>query len=125
MDLQTISAYLYALLAMIPLGCQLALAAGAPWGEYTLGGQFPGVLPKRLRPVAVVQALILLAMAIAVLSKAKAISLAWPEWTFLVTGAITFATFLANTFTPSIPERRLWSPVTFALLLLYALVYTL
>jgi len=125
MDIQFLAACLYAFFATLPMACQLALAFGAPWGEFTLGGKYPGVLPTWLRPVVLIQALLLLAMAMAVLHQAKVIDLGWPDWTFTATGVVTFATFLANTFTPSLPERRLWSPVTFALLLLYALVYML
>jgi hypothetical protein len=38
----------------------LALVSGAPLGEYTMGGKFPGKLPVRMRIAAFIQILILL-----------------------------------------------------------------
>jgi len=49
---------------------QLALAFGAPLGEFTLGGKFPGKLPSKLRIAALLQILVLIFFAIIVSSKA-------------------------------------------------------
>ncbi|MHA1157636.1 MAG: hypothetical protein ACTSP2_02655 [Alphaproteobacteria bacterium] len=47
-----IAAYLFSVLAGFAALFQMALVAGAPWGERTLGGRWPGTLPPALRPVA-------------------------------------------------------------------------
>ncbi|MBV1759361.1 MAG: hypothetical protein KMY55_16250 [Dethiosulfatibacter sp.] len=48
---------------------QLALAFGAPLGEYTMGGKFSGKLPIKMRMAALAQILILLVFVFIVLSK--------------------------------------------------------
>nr|WP_272490853.1 hypothetical protein [Mesobacterium pallidum] len=95
---------------------QLALAAGAPLGRYTLGGRFPGRLPPAFRALALVQAALLAAMALAVLARAGIGPVVLPGWTFRATLGLTALTTLANLATPSVPERRLWGPVTLAML---------
>jgi hypothetical protein len=49
---------------------KLALALGAPLGEYTLGGRFPGRLPGQMRAAALVQILILFVFAFLVVVRA-------------------------------------------------------
>ena len=49
---------------------QLALAFGAPLGEYTMGGKFPGKLPIKMRVAALVQIIILLFFDFVVITKA-------------------------------------------------------
>jgi hypothetical protein len=48
----------------------LVLALGAPLGEFTLGGKYPGKLPVKLRIAALLQILILFIFNMIVLSKA-------------------------------------------------------
>jgi hypothetical protein len=36
-----IAAYLYGLVSLGIIAFQLALAAGAPWGEFAMGGAYP------------------------------------------------------------------------------------
>lgn len=100
----------YAGLAALPLAMHLALAAGAPWGRFTLGGRFSGRLPPVWRALALVQGALLAAMAGAVLSRAGIVAptlavLFWPAV------AVTVLSLLANAASPSRPERRLWTPV--------------
>lgn len=52
-------AYIFIGLSVIITGFQIALALGAPWGEITLGGKFPGKLPGPMRVAALVQIVIL------------------------------------------------------------------
>lgn len=100
----------YAGLAALPMAMHLALAAGAPWGRYTLGGRFSGRLPPVWRALAIVQGAILAAMAGAVLARAGIgrPALAVLFWSAV---AVTVLSLLANTASPSRPERRLWTPV--------------
>lgn len=119
----TLFATAYAALATLPLAMQLALAVGAPLGRYTVGGRFPGRLPRAWRALALVQAALLLAMAAVVLARAGLIGIALPGWTIWPVLGLTLLTTLGNLATPSRPERMLWGPVTVAMsLCLIALI---
>ena len=100
----------YAGLAVLPLAMQLALAAGAPLGRYTVGGRFSGRLPPAWRALALVQGALLALMAGAVLARAGLgvpvlAPLYWPAF------GLTLLTLAANAASPSRPERLLWTPV--------------
>ena len=56
---------------------QVALALGAPLGEYVLGGRNPGALPNRLRAISGIAAVILVGAAVVVLARAGVIG--WPS----------------------------------------------
>lgn len=114
-----LAAIVYLVLTVIGVGFQLALALGAPWGELTLGGRYPGRLPPLLRVMAVLQAAILSLMAVIVLSKA---GLVLPEATadspnvaYIPVVVMAFSAWM-NIKTPSVRERKLWAPVTIAML---------
>lgn len=93
---------------------QLALAAGVPWGAYAMGGTHPGRLPGLFRLAAMIQAVLLTAMAGVVLARAD---VALPSWTpasqWLVWVVVAFSTISLglNLITPSATERRIWAPV--------------
>ena len=53
MRLSRAAALVYAALTAGIVVFQLALAAGAPWGAYAMGGAFPGQFPLALRVAAV------------------------------------------------------------------------
>lgn len=120
MEYSVIAAIGYGVLCVVVILFHLALAAGAPWGAYTMGGQWPGVLPVRVRFLSVVQAAILAAMAASVLDRAGAVALHWPAWAWWAAMAMTVLTFFANMVSRSQPERRLWVPVIAAMLVLGA-----
>lgn len=98
---------------------QLALAAGAPWGEPAMGGKFPGTLPAAMRVATVVQILVLLLLSATVLARA---GLVWPSWFnasrksiwFVV--AFTAVGTLLNLITSSKWERRIWAPAVAVML---------
>lgn len=111
--------YIYAYLTVATALFQLGLAAGMPWGEMTMAGKFPGVLPPQMRFAAIVQALLLLLFAGSVLaytgitfSHYRELSgkLIWPIFAFSIIACVL------NTITPSRKERLLWAPVTYVLL---------
>lgn len=52
-------AWTYMVLSVIVICFQLVLAAGAPLGEFTLDGRFPGRLPNRMRIAALMQVAVL------------------------------------------------------------------
>ena len=121
------AAILFAVVTAGVIAFQIALALGAPWGAYAMGGAFPGRYPPRLRVAAVAQAVILAAIAVIVLSTADvalpaiADSFPWLIWVVVVLMAL--GVFL-NAISRSAGERRIWVPVT-AILLIASLVVAL
>jgi len=111
------AALLFAALCTFLAGFHLALAGGAPLGHLTMGGQWPGRLPRRARLLSVVQIGIVAAMAVVVLARAGVIGLAAPGWAFWTVIALCGLTLAANAASRSRPERRLGVPVALLLLL--------
>ncbi|WP_339300051.1 hypothetical protein MKY92_07900 [Paenibacillus sp. FSL R5-0623] len=114
------SAIVFTVLIMIVILFQIALAAGLPWGEYAMGGKFPGKYPISMRFACIVQIAILAFMGIIVLSKA---GLLWPRWSsfsdiaiWFIVGYLVLGTIL-NLITRSVWERRIWAPVTLMMLI--------
>jgi hypothetical protein len=113
--LVTIAAVVYAVLIGTLVIFQLALASGRPWGEYAMGGRFPGRYPPGMRVTAVFQAVILAAFGLIVLTRA---GMVFPGrfagstvMIWVVAGYAVLAVIL-NLITPSKKERNLWAPVT-------------
>jgi hypothetical protein len=119
LDVATWAAVAYAVVVTGVVAFQLALAVGAPWGAYAMGGAFPGRFPPRLRVAAVVQAVILGGTIAVVAARAD---LAVPalfdaaSWLVWVVVAIAFVALVLNAITPSAGERRFWVPVTLVML---------
>ena len=111
-------------LTALAVAFQLALAAGAPWGELTMGGAFPGRLPLPMRAVAVASATLLSGFGAVVAARA---GLALPRWRpaarRLIWAVVAYMLLGVglNAATPSPRERALWLPVT-AVLAVCALV---
>jgi hypothetical protein len=118
-DVTELAAITYAILTAGVIAFQVALALGAPWGAYAMGGSFPGRLPAGMRFAALVQAAILGLLAAIVLSKAGLVlpSLAeafpWLIWLVVV---LTAASVALNAISRSAGERRIWLPVGIVLL---------
>lgn len=125
MNIPRAAAILYAIVSLAVVAFQVALAAGAPWGAYAMGGAFPGQFPPPLRVAALVQAALLVGLAAIVLARAGLIrprwarASRWPIW-FVVAFAVV--SFILNLITPSAGERAIWAPVAFLLLLSSATV---
>ncbi len=108
------------LLILLALVClfQLALIAGAPWGELTLGGRWRGRLPLAVRAIPAISLLLLIGFMDIVAARA---GLAFPEWAarsqslIWVVVAYCGLGIVANAATPSARERRLWLPVLIVL----------
>lgn len=120
-----IAAWLYTLVAAGLILFQLALAAGAPWGEYAMGGAFPGQFPPTMRVVAVIQAILVAGMAAVVLARAGIFFTGWlrrTRWLIWVVIGYGVIGLILNLITPSAGERAIWAPVALVLLVSSVLV---
>jgi len=119
-DAAAVAALVFAMFALGVIAFQLALALGAPWGAYAMGGSFLGRFPTPLRIAAVVQAVIIGFIALAVLSAGGlavpdlAANLPWLVWVPVV---ISFLAVVLNAISRSAGERRIWVPVAVVMLL--------
>ncbi len=115
MDLTTAAALIQAVISLGVALFQIALVAGAPWGEYALGGQNPGRLPGQLRIASVVSAIVMLAQSGHYLAQAGILTpmlnqgqnaiANWFWFGFAVLGVVM------NSISKSKKERNLWVPV--------------
>ena len=125
--IRRVAAVLYGVISLGVVAFQIALAAGAPWGEYAMGGAVPGQFPPALRITALIQAALILGMALVVLARAGLILPGWSRasrWLiWLVVVFLAFDLFL-NLITPSAGERAIWAP-TLGLLLITSVIVAL
>ena len=118
-DLAAAAAAVFALVACGVIAFQVALALGAPWGAYAMGGSSPGRFPPPLRVAAVVQAVLIGGGVVIVLTRA---GLAFAEWSgpasWLIWLVVVFSgvSLLLNAISPSAAERRIWTPVAAVML---------
>ncbi len=114
------SEIIFAILIGVVILFQAALAAGVPWGEYAMGGKFPGQYPRFMRIICLFQIAVLVLIGVIVLSKS---GLLLPAWSAFADTAIWFIIAylvlgtIMNLMTPSVWERRIWTPVTLLLLI--------
>lgn len=119
MDLETLAAIVFCFVAGCVVAFQLALALGAPWGAYAMGGAFPARFPPVLRFLAVVQAVVIGLLALVIASAAGLAAPALVEtmpslpWVVVAFSAISLG---LNALSRSAGERRLWVPVAFVML---------
>jgi hypothetical protein len=119
MTLRRIAALLYTTISLAVVAFQIVLAAGAPWGEFAMGGAFPGQFPPALRIAALIQAAVLLGMAVVVLARAGFILLRWSRasrWLIWFVVAYAVLSLVLNLITPSAGERAIWAPTAILLL---------
>ena len=113
------AAVVFALVTAGIIAFQLALALGAPWGSYAMGGKFPGRYPTAMRVAAIAQAALLALLAVIVLSKAElvlpSLSQTLPSLIWLAV-AFSAVSVVLNAITPSSGERMLWVPVAVVML---------
>ncbi|WP_293202055.1 hypothetical protein [Paenibacillus sp.] len=121
------SAIVFTVLILIVILFQMALAAGVPWGEYAMGGKFPGKYPIAMRFACLFQIAILAFIGIIVLSKS---GLLLPEWSAFADIAIWFIVAylilgtILNLITRSVWERRIWANVTIVMLITSIIIAT-
>ena len=119
MDIKRAAAYFYSLVTAAVVIFQLALASGAPWGSYAMGGTVSGEYPPALRVAAVVQAIVLVILAGVVLSRAGVLLPRWrrvSRWAIWIAVAFGVVSLFLNLITPSAGERMVWAPVAFLIL---------
>ena len=116
MDVPTLAALAFVVAAVAAIGFQLALAAGAPWGAYAMGGRVTGRFPPPLRVAAVVQAGVLALLALVVMARAGLLDLVLDEWMIWVVVAFSGLSLAMNAASRSAGERRLWVPVASVML---------
>jgi hypothetical protein len=118
MDVTALAAITYTIATAGVIIFQVALALGAPWGAYAMGGASPGRFPPAMRVAALIQAAVLGALAVAVLSHAglalPSLAEAYP-WLIWVAVAVAALSVLLNAITRSAGERRIWPPVALTL----------
>ena len=115
-----VAAAIYALATLVVVGFQLALAAGAPWGEYAMGGRITGRFPPPMRVAAVMQAVLLGVLALVVLDKGGIVALGWTAalpWLPWVPVVVSLLSAAMNAATRSRVERGLWLPVAVVMVL--------
>ena len=119
MTLESWAAILFAAVTAGVVVFQFALAAGAPWGAYAMGGAFPGRFPPPMRVAAAVQGVVLGVVALIVLASAGVLDIALVAslpWLIWVVVALTAVAVVLNAISRSSGERRLWVPVSLVLL---------
>ncbi len=117
--IKKIAAWLYTVVAAALILFQLALAAGAPWGEFAMGGAFPGQFPPTMRVAAVVQAALVAGMAAVVLARVGIFFTGWVQrtrWLIWVVVGYGVIGLILNLITPSAGERAIWAPVALLML---------
>ena len=125
MSKEIVAARIYAVVSFGVIAFQIALALGAPWGAYAMGGAFPGQFPPGLRVAAVVQAVILAGWALVVLARA---GITLPQWSrtsrrlVWVVVAFSALSLVLNLITPSARERAIWAPVALIMLICSVIV---
>lgn len=114
-----VAAVLFAVVTAGVVAFQLALALGAPWGAYAMGGRFSGAYPPTMRAAAVVQAALLVVVALVVLARGGVALRSWARfarWAMWVVVALSVLALVLNLITPSGGERAIWAPVSAVLL---------
>jgi hypothetical protein len=110
------AALVFAATIAVVVAFQLALALGAPWGAYAMGGTVAGRFPPPLRVLAVVQAVLLGGLALIVLGRAGIGVTGLPAFLVWLPVGISLLAVLLNAASRSSRERRLWVPVAVVLL---------
>ena len=120
MTIDLLAAYIFIGLVTLAAAFQIALLAGMPWGELTLGGRYRGRLPGRIRVVSLISACLLIVFGFIVATSA---GLVFDNMHTAATKAIWFVVgycalgVVANAATRSKRERIVWLPIVSLMLL--------
>ena len=111
----SIAGKIAALLLLVVVAFQAALAAGAPWGAATQGGSHEGVLPDALRVGSVITLIVYAALAV-VAGTSLARATVRRRVLYTASAVMVLATVL-NIASTSFIERIIWAPITIALVI--------
>lgn len=120
MDISKAAALVYATVSGGVIAFQIALALGAPWGAYAMGGAVPGQFPPAMRVAAMIQALLIAGMAAVILARAGLVLPGWSQvshWLVWIVMAFLAFSLVLNFITPSAGERAIWVPTLLLLLI--------
>ena len=120
MDRSKAAALLHATISGCVVAFQIALALGAPWGAYAMGGAVPGQFPPALRIGAIIQAALIAGMAAVILTRAGLVLPGWSRashWLVWIVVVLTTLSLVLNLITPSAGERAIWVPALVLLLI--------
>lgn len=87
---------------------QVALAAGAPWGEVSWGGGHAGVLPEQLRVASGVSAVLWSGALLVAATRSPAAGVRRVRAGYAALAAVGT---VMNAISPSLNERLVWTPV--------------
>jgi hypothetical protein len=114
------AALLFVAILVVLSAFQIALALGAPWGRFAMGGAFPGVYPPAMRVAALAQVVVYGVEGAMVIARAglgfaglQRVS-GFAIWGVVALGLIAI---VLNAISPSSGERLLWTPVALVLFL--------
>jgi len=120
MTYMTIAAIVFTFGTAVLVAFQLSLAMGAPWGELSMGGKYPGRYPQKMRVVAFALAILWIFIALVVLTRAGMTFENLFETSKIVIWfvfALLFVGVILNLITPSKKERILWAPIGIVMLI--------
>lgn len=124
----TILAILFTLLSLIVVTFQVLLVFKMPWGEYTMCGFHPGVLPKQYRIAALIQSFLILFNALVILNHSELLTFLSKSftnfWMWVIMVMMGLSSIM-NLITKSQKERRLWAPITLIIFISSIIIYVL
>lgn len=105
------AAWVFAALSVVVMLFHTAAILGAPVGDLTMGGRWPGALPPAARLLSGLSLGVMGLTATVVLARAGVIRRPLPGWAMrAVLGYLALA-ILMHVATPSAAERSMWLPV--------------
>lgn len=123
--IDTIFALFFFLLTLFVVVFQWCVFLKKPWGEYTMGGKFDGILPKPYRIAALIQSFLLLFSGFVVLDYHHLLGIFSQRflsiWIWFVI-SLMFLSMIMNLMTKSKKEKRLWGPITVFMFVLVMII---
>ncbi len=110
------AAWIYAALTAVVVAFHAAVILGAPLGDLTMGGRWPGVLPWQGRLASALSMALLAVLTGIVLARAGLLRWRLPGWTIWAVVAVQAVAVVEHLVTPSPAERALWLPVIVVML---------
>ena len=110
------AAWIYAGLTAVVSAFHLSLILGAPLGHLTMGGTWQGALPGEGRVASALAMVLLAAMALVVLARARVLRLAVPTFAIWAVVGMLAIGVVQHVATPSAAERALWLPLILVML---------